>query len=175
MCKVNMSAAGGTAGAGAKTCKITLPTSWLAELGVTAENRQMELAFDGEKIVARPLGSTEEFVEKKRAMGHRLYKLYFFDANKLCTTIYADETDHSLRVENHTEHLVKTAFGKNERPTWEDYIGFLEERCIPRGRSGLREYLETIGVSEYDPMEIILKTGGRMAEDEQWLKVEVLK
>ena len=34
--------------------------------------------------------------------------------------------------------------------------------------------LETIGVEEYDPVEIIKKTEGRMAEDEQWIRIEVL-
>jgi hypothetical protein len=39
----------------------------------------------------------------------------------------------------------------------------------------LREYLEVIGVGEYNPIEIIKKTGGRMAEDNQWLDMESLK
>lgn len=42
-------------------------------------------------------------------------------------------------------------------PSWLDFLNFLEERCIPRDRAGLREYLETIGVDEYDPIEIIQK------------------
>jgi len=50
----------------------------------------------------------------------------------------------------------------------------LEERCIPRGRVGLREYLEIIGLDEYDPWEIVKKTQGRMAEDQQWIEIEVL-
>ena len=65
-----------------------------------------------------------------------------------------------------------TAFGNNQTPTWEDFQVFLEERCIPRARAGLREYLDTIGVDSYDPLQIIRKTAGRMAEDQRWLKVE---
>ena len=42
-------------------------------------------------------------------------------------------------------------------------------------RAGLREYLETIGVDRYDPLEIIRKTQGRMAEDDLWLTVEEVK
>ena len=38
-----------------------------------------------------------------------------------------------------------------------------------------REYLETIGVDHYDPLEIIQKTQGRMAEDAIWLTVEEIK
>ena len=54
-------------------------------------------------------------------------------------------------------------------------MSFLEERCLPKSRAGIREYLEAIGVSEYDPMEIIKKTAGRMAEDDQWIEMEALK
>jgi hypothetical protein len=35
----------------------------------------------------------------------------------------------------------------------------------------VREYLEAIGVAEYDLLQIIQKTQGRMAEDQQWLEV----
>ena len=83
-------------------------------------------------------------------------------------------TEKKLRAENHTENIIKTAFGKNVAPTWDDLQGFLEERCIARSRAGLREYLETIGVDEYDPIEIIKKTKGRMAEDSQWIEIEDL-
>ena len=48
---------------------------------------------------------------------------------------------------------------------------FLEERCVPRQREGIREYLETLGLDEYDPWEIIKRTQGRMAEDQQWIEV----
>lgn len=76
-----------------------------------------------------------------------------------------------MSAENHVADPVKTAFGNNPRPTWDDFQAFLEERCIPRQRAGLREYLEAIGVAEYDPLQIIRKTQGRMAEDQQWLEV----
>ena len=33
----------------------------------------------------------------------------------------------------------------------------------------------SVGLEEYDPLEIIRKTEGRMAEDQQWIRVEVLK
>ena len=75
------------------------------------------------------------------------------------------------RQENYVADPVKTAFGNNPHPTWADFQAFLEERCIPRQRAGLREYLEAIGVAEYDPLQIIQKTKGRMAEDQQWLEV----
>lgn len=164
--KVNISAAGGTASKGSKTCKITLPSLWLAELGINEANREMEMSFDGAQIIIAPYLDFDSFAAAKKTLGHRLCTLRFYDDQKLCSTIIADYTDQTLRVRNEDVELIKMAFGKRERPTWEDYESFLEERCIPRERAGLREYLAVIGVSEYDPMLIIPKTQGRMAEDQ---------
>lgn len=174
LAKVNISAAGGTAASGAKTCKITLPSAWLAALGVTENRRQMELAFDGETIVISPALSMEEFAARKKRAGHDLRAVRYYDGDRLCTLIYADFTDHTLRAENYAADPVKTAFGRQRQTTWADFQAFLEERCVPRARAGLREYLEAIGVSEYDPLAIVEKTGGRMAEDRQWLAMEAM-
>ena len=134
----------------------------------------MELAFDGNQIVLSRQMTAEEFAEKKTAQGHDVRQLKFFDGDKLCTTIFADFTDETLSVRNHIDNPVKMAFGNNVLPTWSDFQEFLEDRCIPRQREGLREYLDAIGVIEYDSFEIITKTAGRMAEDNQWLEIRDL-
>ncbi len=171
--KLIVGKAGGTAGKDSKTYKVSLPSKWVAEFGLT--DSKMEIAFDGERIIISPHLSMDEFLESKKSLGHRLMKLEFYDKESLCTKIIADFTDETLSVENTTDHIVKTAFGKKEAPTWEDFQNFLEERCVPRSRSGVREYLETIGVESYEPIEIIKKTSGRMAEDNQWIKLEVIQ
>lgn len=171
--KLIVGKAGGTAGKDSKTYKVSLPSKWVAELGLTES--KMEISFDGERIIISPQLSMDEFLEKKESLGHKLMKFEFYDGEILCTQIIADFTDETLSVENTTEHIVKTAFGKNEVPIWDDFLNFLEERCVPRSRSGIREYLEAIGVEEYSPLEIIKKTNGRMAEDNQWLKWEEIE
>ena len=173
--KVNISSAGGTAAKGAKTCKITLPTSWLEKLGVSNDQRELELSFDGERISITRRLSGKEFISHKLAQRHDVRILRFYNGDKLCTTICADFTDETLMVENHIVDPVKTAFGNNVLPNWADFQSFLEERCVPRQRAGLREYLETIGLDAYNPLAIIQKTGGRMAEDEQWIEMEIPK
>lgn len=170
--KINISAAGGNAGAGAKTCKVTLPTTWLSALGLGEKRREVILSFDGEQITISPVLDMEEYARKKRSMGHRVLSLRYYDGNRLCTLIYADFTDQTLQVRNDTTDWVKTAFGKKALPTWGDFLAFLEERCIPKGRAGLQDYLTSIGLGEYGPLEIIRKTKGRMAEDQQWLEIE---
>lgn len=171
--KLIIGRAGGTAGKDSKTYKVSVPSKWVAELGLADSN--MEIAFDGERIIISPHLSMDKFLENKKSLGHKLMKLEFYDKERLCTKIIADFTDETLSVENTTEHIVKTAFGKNEAPTWKDFQNFLEERCVPRSRSGIREYLETIGVERYEPLEIIKKTSGRMAEDDQWIKLEEIQ
>lgn len=173
--KVNISAAGGTAGKGAKTCKVTLPTAWVEALAISEKNREIELGFDGTKIILSPILSGTEFAAQKRSLGHEVRLLRFYESDKLCTTIYADFTDETLIAENHIDDPVKTAFGNNTLPDWADFQAFLQERCIPRERAGLREYLEALDLAEYNPLEIVQKTGGRMAEDRQWLEIEVLQ
>ena len=173
--KVNISSAGGTAAAGAKTYKVTLPNVWMKKLGVSEGSRELEITFDGKQIILSRCMNGEEFATHCLEQKHdvRLFKLY--DGSNLCTVIYADFTDKTLKVVNHIKDPVKTAFGNNILPTWEDFQYILQERCIPSRRAGLREYLDAIGVSEYDPIEIIKKTGGRMAEDNQWIEMEFLQ
>ena len=173
--KVNISSAGGTASNGAKTHKITLPNSWLATLGINEDSRELELEFDGKQIILSRCMSGEEFAAWGLERKHDVRLFKFYDSNTLCTTIYANFTTKKLAVENYIDDHVKTAFGNNALPSWEDFQLFLQERCLPSQRAGLREYLDAIGVSEYEPIEIIGKTAGHMAEDDQWLEMEKLK
>lgn len=170
--KIIVGSAGGTAAAGSKTYKVSIPSLWIKEMELNESKRNIELMFDGNGIYITAEKTIEEFVSQKRTMEHQLKKLSFFDDNELCSIIYADFTDKTLKAENHTEDIVKTAFGNNKIPTWDEFMDFLEERCIPKKRSGIREYLEAIGVAEYNPLEIIKKTKGKMAEDKQWIEIE---
>lgn len=170
--KISVSKAGGTAGNGAKTYKLSLPSVWVHALGLAAGERRVTLSFDGEAITVRPAQSMEQYRNERLAAGHELLAIRYYNGNKLCTLIYADRTDKDLQAENYTDQLVKTAFGNNMLPTWADFEAFLEERCVPRQRAGLREYLEALGLEEYDPLAIVQRTQGRMAEDDQWMEVE---
>lgn len=170
--KIIVSSAGGTAASGLKTYKVSIPSLWIKEMGIDKNKRNIELMFDGNSIYITTEKTIEEFVSQKKTIGHQLKKFSFFDDNELCSIICADFTDKTLKAENHTDDIVKTAFGNNKLPTWEGFMDFLEERCIPKERSGIREYLEAIGVAEYNPLEIIKKTKGKMAEDKQWIEIE---
>lgn len=171
--KIIVGNVGGTAGKTSKNYKISLPSKWINELDLN--NRQVELSFDGEKIIIAPHLNFDDFIKAQKQKNHPLLLMRYYDESTLCTEICADFTDKTLSVRNATDNLVKTAFGKKENPDWEDFQVFLEERCVPRNRSGIREYLEAIGVEEYEPLKIIEKTAGRMAEDNQWLELEEMQ
>ena len=42
---------------------------------------------------------------------------------------------------------------------------------MPRARDGLRHYLKELGLDRYEPLAIIRKTQGRMAEDNCRLEI----
>ena len=167
--------AGGTASAGSRTYKLALPSSWIKELGLGEDARAVELRFDGRQIVVGKRQTLEEFREAGIAEGHEMTECRYYNRDQLCTRIYADGTTKELKAENYTDSAYRTAFGQNQNPTWRDFQAFLESRCIPRQRAGLQSYLESIGVEDYDPIQIIQKTEGRMAEDEQWLQIQKIK
>ena len=173
--RIMMHAPGGTAAKGSYTYKLSIPSSWIKQMGITEGDRQVELSFDGTTISISKKLSTDEFIRKSKSYDHTLYLFYYYSDQTLCSKIVADYTEKRLCVENYVDSFLHTAFGNNLTPTWTDFETFLEERCIPRSRAGLREYLETIGVDKYEPLAIIKKTGGRMAEDNQWLEVEEIK
>lgn len=57
-CLINK--AGGNAGPGSKTYRTTLPSVWMKELGVSEEDRELELTFDGERIVIKKVNQSGE-------------------------------------------------------------------------------------------------------------------
>lgn len=106
--------------------------------------------------------------------GHEVVQYEYFDGEELCSTIVCDFTEKVVKVQNHTDQILKTAFGISENPSWEEFLEFLEERCVPRSRDNVRGFLAGLGLFEYDPIAIVEKTHGRMAEDAQWLKIKRL-
>ncbi len=167
--KLIVNKSGGTSSKGGKTYRVTIPNTWIDKMGLSENNRDISITFDGEKILVEPEINMEEYALKRE--DDKLIKLNFYNNDTLCFRVLADYTDKQIKIEHYTNDKFHTAFGVKENQSWDDYLSFLEERCIPRNRSGLKEYLDAIGVDEYEPLEIIRKTKGRMAEDNQWIEV----
>lgn len=99
-------------------------------------------------------------------------RLSYMFRDELCTVINIDEKNKSVEITNYTDHLLKRAFGVLEKPTYEQYEEFLESRCFPRTRDKMKLMLKEYDIPFYDPMLIIEKTEGRMAEDDFWIRME---
>lgn len=95
-------------------------------------------------------------------------QINYYDKDKLCTVIHWQ--GFQVSIQNFTDNLISRAFGCKESVTWEDLESFLESRCFPKNRANAKDILENIGLEEYDPFEIVKKTQGKMAEDDQWLE-----
>lgn len=119
------------------------------------------------------LVNNPEYIERFTipTMSYPLRMKYMF-RNQLCTVIDVDEINRKIRIKNYQNELIYRAFGKNENPSFDEYVEFLKSRCIPQERDKMKLVLRELDIPFYDPMLIIEKTEGRMAEDEFWIKIE---
>ena len=99
-------------------------------------------------------------------------RLWYMCGNEICTVIDVDELNRKVEIKNFTSNFIYKAFGNNEKPNFEQYKEFLEARCFPRDRDKMKLILQDLELPFYEPMLIIEKTQGRMAEDDFWIKVE---
>jgi hypothetical protein len=51
--KICITKAGGNASANSKRASISLPLPWLIQMGLSEDNRDVSMSFDGEKIVIK--------------------------------------------------------------------------------------------------------------------------
>lgn len=111
----------------------------------------------------------DKFSVPEKKLPLRLWYMYY---NMPCTLIDVDEKRQIVRIKNYTNRIFYRAFGVITEPSYEDYEEFLESRCFPRTRDKQKILLEAMGLMFYDPLSIIEKTEGRMAEDHFRLIIE---
>lgn len=99
-------------------------------------------------------------------------RLSYMYRNELCTIIDVDELNEEISIKNYKKNVMFKAFGNNNEPSFEDYNEFLKSRCFPETRDKMKLVLQDLNIPFYDPLLIIEKTKGRMAEDDFWLEVE---
>ena len=121
------------------------------------------------QIVLRHPEIAEELALNKKKCPMRLWYYYL---NTVCTIIDVDTINQRVEIKNYTDNLIFRAFGRNEHPTFEDYEQFLRSRCFPEERDKMKLMLRELDIPFYDPLMIIEKTNGRMAEDDFWIKIE---
>lgn len=102
-------------------------------------------------------------------------RMEFMCEDKLCSVILVNFKDKKVSVINKCNDVLHRAFGVKVKPTWEDFQYFLESRCFPRGRDNIKEILKELELDSYDPLSLIEKTKGRMAEDKQWIRLSYFR
>ena len=130
-----------------------------------------------EKVITGPvallidmLSEHDEWLEAREIPKQRYpLRMWYMYKNKKCTLIEVDETNRKIFVKNYIDNIMFRAFGANSNPNYEDYEEFLKSRCFPETRDKIKIQLDALGIPFYDPMLIIGKTQGRMAEDDFWI------
>ena len=114
-----------------------------------------------------------EIPEKMRIPDKRLkMRLCYMYEDSVCTIIDVDENRRKVEINNYTDDPQFRAFGVNESPSYDDYEEFVASRCFPKDRDKMKLELKRLDIPFYDPILIIEKTEGRMAEDDFRLIIE---
>lgn len=99
-------------------------------------------------------------------------RLWYMYGQDVCTLIDVNEREQKVEIKNYTDKIMFRAFGVVEEPGYDQYMKFLESRCFPESRDKMKLILKNMGLPFYDPILIIEKTEGRMAEDDFWIQIE---
>lgn len=110
-----------------------------------------------------------KYLNAKPADGYTLRMTYMYK-QRPCTIIDVDFLNQKVMIQNKTKDMLHRAFGVVETPTWNDFEGFLKERCFPATRGNAKDILKGLQLTDYDPLQIVERTRGRTAEDDMWLK-----
>ena len=123
--------------------------------------------------VAAQFGTSRQIIGKylnaKPEAGYTLRMTYMYQ-QRPCTVIDVDFLNQKVKIQNKTRDMLHRAFGVIENPTWDDFEGFLKDRCFPATRGNVKDILKELQLTDYDPMQIVERTRGRTAEDDMWLK-----
>lgn len=159
--------------------KLKLTQAEFAEL-VNVSVKTVERWERGDKPITGPIVTLVKILKEHPQIqeGLRIPKrsypmrLWYMCKDEVCTIIDIDEREKKIEIYNYVKDYTMRAFGREEKPTFEQYETFLESRCFPRSRDKMKLILKDLDLPFYDPLMIIEKTQGKMAEDNFWIKIE---
>jgi hypothetical protein len=82
-------------------------------------------------------------------------------------TAYVDLTGDKVKVTRYVIHPVKQIFAKDELTRYE-FGEVLTMRCWDRNRDNISEYLDKLGIDEFNPYKICEHTHGAMYGSNIW-------
>ena len=112
----------------------------------------------------------DKYLNTKPAPGYTM-RMTYMNKHTPCTEIDVDFLNQNIRIQNYTDDILHRAFGITEAPTWADFEDFLQYRCFPKTRGNAKDVLKKLQIQAYDPLQIVEKTRGRIADDNMWLKI----
>lgn len=94
-------------------------------------------------------------------------QFYIESTGDVITDVWYDFFADTVRFKNYSDDIFLIPFGRTPDSVVLKYDVLenllAEEYCVPKQRYNIDEYLASIGLIEYDPIEIVRKTGGYMA------------
>ncbi len=147
---------------------------------VCASKRTVENWESNGTRITGPIVTLFEILNRKPQIAKKLevppnelkLRIWYMYEKTVCTIIDVDELSRQVMIHNYIDNPLFRAFGIETEPSFEDYEEFLKSRCFPETRDKLKLELKRLDIPFYDPILIIEKTEGRMAEDHFWLKIE---
>jgi putative transcriptional regulator len=147
-------------------------------LGVS--KRTVERWESSDDVITGPITVLAELLIKNNDLVQKLevpektyrLRLYYMYHDFVCSILDVDEMERKVEVHNYITNPIYRALGVNTEPTFEEYEEFLKSRCFPETRDKLKLELKKLDLPFYDPIMIIEKTNGRMADDDFWIKIE---
>lgn len=93
----------------------------------------------------------------------------YLNKDDVGTWVRANSKTGEVEVKDFTEKRHNQFFAK--RPHTIEYLNEkLEERCFPRTQDGAGETLKRIGLTQYNPLDIVRITHGRLWKDHFWIR-----
>lgn len=107
--------------------------------------------------------------------GVRMYQFSVLWKDEIVADVSVAESEDGFKslnyIRRYTDDVGKQPFG-GTRLDLERVYEFLESRWFERGRPDVPQQLQYLGLSEYNPWEIVKKTHGVMFEDFIWVRFE---
>lgn len=101
----------------------------------------------------------------------RILNFEVFDKDTLLAKVSVDFDSQQVSLQQFSNNPVDRPF-LYDSATVEDVLNFLEFRCFPRTRFNCQELLSDLGLTHYNPLEIVRRTHGLQLEDFVWVKFE---
>ena len=105
-------------------------------------------------------------------MAENRLKFYWMSADEVCTEVEVCFEPFKVNYNNITSSKLKMLCFPGHEITRDWLDRFFERRVWSRHRPDSDELLRSIGLTKYDPLDIVKITHGRMNSDNFWIKFE---